>query len=117
MKRQGNRPDFGSCLAPKYPPEAAVPSRTQAGSLCYINAVAYASVGLTAIAHQDGSESSLKSPENPSILGFQPVFFLHRAVFPTIRLFPPSCVKYKAPSSGHSMTGAKYYKPWTEPQG
>src|ERR1700733_12997394 len=27
MKRQGNRPDFGSCFAPKYPPEALTGSR------------------------------------------------------------------------------------------
>jgi hypothetical protein len=49
---------------------------TQAGSLCYINAVA-ASLQVHGDSSRDGSGRSLDSPEGQFSIGFQPVFRSH----------------------------------------
>jgi len=49
---------------------------TQAGSLCYINAVA-SSLQVHGDSSLDGSGKSLDSPEGQCSIGFQPVFFSH----------------------------------------
>jgi hypothetical protein len=49
---------------------------TQAGSLCYINAVA-SSLQVHGDSSRDGSGGSLDSPEGQCSIGFQPVFCSH----------------------------------------
>jgi hypothetical protein len=59
-------------------------NRTQAGSLCYINAVA-SPARVHSDSYQDGSQRSLNSPENQCSIGFQPVFLSTERCFPIIR--------------------------------
>jgi hypothetical protein len=59
-------------------------NRTQAGSLCYINAVA-PELQVHGGSSQDGSERSLGSPEDQCSIGFQPVFFRTERCFRTRR--------------------------------
>jgi hypothetical protein len=63
MKTQGNRPDFGSCLAPVSRPEVAAPSEHRLEAYA-TSTPSRRQRGPHGDSHQDVSERSLKSPEN-----------------------------------------------------
>ena len=71
-------PAFTHPLQSSFPLEAPLngANGTQAGSLCYINAVA-SSLQVRGDSSRDGSGRSLDSPEGQCSIGFQPVFRSH----------------------------------------
>jgi hypothetical protein len=71
-------PAFTHLLQSSFPLEAPLngANGTQAGSLCYINAVA-SSLQVHGDSSRDGSGRSLDTPEGQCSIGFQPVFRSH----------------------------------------
>jgi hypothetical protein len=64
---------------------------TQAGSLCYINAVA-SSLQVHDDSSQDGLGRMLGGPEGQCSIGFQPVFFGVPSDVLQVSAVPPSCL-------------------------
>jgi hypothetical protein len=94
--RSSRRPAFTHPLQSSFPLEAPLngANGTQAGSLCYINAVA-SSLQVHGDSSRDGSGRSLDSPEGQCSIGFQPVFRSHvercSTLLARLNCVPSSC--------------------------